>query len=101
MILTPARIEVTAGEQFTSSVTVWPAGPRHVVNASAAAGSPVQVEVNGHKVTITGRLGHAGEQLAVHVTVRDDTTETAHDTLLIEATPTDRRATPPAHSPTC
>ncbi|MGY6022593.1 hypothetical protein [Streptomyces spinosirectus] len=85
MILTPARIEVAAGEAFTSCVTVWPAGPRHVVSASAAAGSPVRVEVNGHKVTVTGRLGRAGELLIVHVTVRDHT-DVAHDTLTIEAT---------------
>ncbi|MGI5454805.1 hypothetical protein ACQEWB_16830 [Streptomyces sp. CA-249302] len=84
MILTPARIEVAAGEEFASSVTVWPAGPRHVVSASAAAEAPVQVVVNGHKVTVTGRLGHAGEQLTVHVTVRDGA-DVAHDTLTIAA----------------
>lgn len=92
MILIPARIEVAAGEAFRSCVTVWPAGPRHVVSASASAGAPVRVEVNGHKVTVTGRLGRAGEQLIVHVTVRDHT-DVAHDTLTIEATAARRQPT--------
>ncbi|MFJ9535857.1 hypothetical protein ACIRPX_01165 [Streptomyces sp. NPDC101225] len=92
MILTPARIEVAAGEAFSSCVTVWPAGPRHVVSASAAAGAPVRVEVNGHKVTVAGRLGRAGEQLVVHVTVRDRT-DIAHDTLTIEAVHAPRQPT--------
>jgi len=100
MILTPSQIEVTVGEEFTSSVTVWPAGPRHVVSASAAAGAPVQVHVDGHKVTVTGLLGRAGEQLAVHVTVRDGT-DIAHDTLTIEATDTHRPAATSSRSATC
>jgi len=84
MILTPSQIEVMAGEEFTSSVTVWPAGPRHSVSASAPAGSGLQVEVTGHKVTVTGRLGCVGEKHSVLVTVRDGT-DVAHDTLSVEA----------------
>ncbi|MGW2515927.1 hypothetical protein ACWC09_02625 [Streptomyces sp. NPDC001617] len=100
MILTPSHLEVTVGEEFTSSVTVWPAGPQHIVNASAPAGSDLQVEVKGHKVTVTGRLGRAGEKHAVQVTVRDGT-DIAHDTLTIEAADVHRPATGPAHSATC
>jgi hypothetical protein len=85
MILTPAQIEVTPGEEFTSSVTVWPAGPRHSVSASAPTGSGLRVEVTGHKVTITGCLGRLGERHTVPVTVQDGT-DIAHDTLTIEAT---------------
>ncbi|WP_234539524.1 hypothetical protein [Streptomyces shenzhenensis] len=84
MILTPSQVKVAAGEEFTSCVAVWPAGPRHVVSASAPAGSDLQVKVKGHRVTVTGRLERAGEQYTVHVTVRDGT-DIAHDTLTIEA----------------
>lgn len=84
MILTPSEIEVTAGTEFTSSVTVWPAGPRHVVSASAPAGSNLNVEVNGHTVTVTGRLGRTGERHAVTVTMSDGT-DAAHDTLTVVA----------------
>lgn len=93
MILTPAQIEVRPGEEFTSCVTVWPAGPRHSVSASAPTGSDLQVEVTGHKVTVTGRLSNPGERHTIPVTVRDGT-DIAHDTLTIEATEAPR----PAHS---
>jgi hypothetical protein len=87
VILTPSQIEVPAGEEFTSSVTVWPAGLRHVVTAFPPDGSNLQVKVSGHKVTVTGRLGCVGEKHSVQVTVRDGA-EVAHDTLTVEATET-------------
>ena len=93
MILTPSQIEVTAGEEFTSSVTVWPAGPRHTVSASAPAGSELRVEVHGHKLRVTGRIGCVGERHAVLVTLRNGT-DTAHDTLIVEALEVPRHPTP-------
>jgi len=97
MILTPSQIEVAADEEFSSSVTVWPAGPRHSVSASAPAASGLRVTVTGHKVTVTGCLGRVGERHSVLVTVRDGT-DIAHDTLTVAATeaPT---ATPPHRVP--
>ncbi|MFI6402610.1 hypothetical protein [Streptomyces sp. NPDC050548] len=100
MILTPSHIEVTVGEEFASSVTVWPAGPQHIVSASAPAGSDLRVEVKGHKVTVTGRLGRAGEKHAVQVTVRTGP-DIARDTLTIEAADVHRPAAGSAPSATC
>ncbi|RRR87665.1 hypothetical protein [Streptomyces sp. RP5T] len=85
MILTPAHIAVPAGEEFSASVTVWPAGPRHQVSATPSPGADLRIEVRGHKVTVTGRLAHARDRHTVLITLRDDT-DTAHDTLTIEAT---------------
>ncbi|MER5447346.1 hypothetical protein ABT052_17385 [Streptomyces sp. NPDC002766] len=99
MILTPSQIEVTAGEEFTSSVSVWPAGPRHVVSASTSAGSDLRVTVEGHKVTVTGRLGRTGEKHTVQVSMSDGA-DVAHDTLTIEATDLHRPVPPFLHSTT-
>ncbi|MFI1567954.1 hypothetical protein ACH4ZX_33885 [Streptomyces sp. NPDC020490] len=84
MILTPSQLDVTAGEDFTATATVWPAGPRHTVTASAPDESGLRVRVTGHKVTVTGRVPAPGESLAVQVTVRDGT-DVAHDTLTVNS----------------
>lgn len=99
MILTPAQIEVTAGEDFSSSVTVWPAGPRHSVSASVPDGSGLRVEVAGHKVIVTGCLDCAGEQHDVVVTTVRDGAEVAHDVLTIEAATLAARQAVPRPAP--
>jgi len=68
---------------------VWPAGPRHTVSATAPTASALLVRVDGHKVTVSGRLDHPGETHTVVVTVRC-ATDVAHDTLTVEALPEPR-----------